>query len=167
MGRVPIDELKELPEFALLAEKQQKFLIEYLANGYDKEAAIKASYPAAKKPESVRVMASRLMNSPGVVMLLHLHYGDDAKLTFCQMVAKMIMRGRISKEQAEMMRLLAQVHGFVDPWSPRLEKKVEAGKSSSREAMKKRAQRAARREEKEAGAESQPAGSLLGDFAKL
>lgn len=164
--RVPIEELKALPEYTLLPEGQQRFLAAYLENGYDARAAVTASYPEAKKPESIRVMASRLVNSPGIVMLLHLHYGNDPKLSFCQMVAKMIMRGRISKEQAEMMRLLAQVHGFVDPWSPRYEKKIEAGKVNTPDALKMRGQRAARREEKEAVAESQ-AENAFGDFAKL
>jgi hypothetical protein len=161
MSLLPIEELKQLPEFTLLPETRQRFLEAYIANGYDGATAIKACYPKAKEAESIRVMASRALNSPGVVMLLQLHYGDDPRDSFCKMVAKMIMRGRISKEQSEMMRLLAQVHGFVDPWSPRLEKKIEAGKSDSREAMKKRAQRAARREEP---AESQ---NLLGDFKNL
>lgn len=162
LPRVPIEELKELPEFKLLTEAQQRFLAAYLANGYNAKAAVKASYPKVRTAESIRVMASRLVNSAGIVMLLHLHYGNDPKLTFCQMVAKMILRGRITKEQAEMMRLLSQVHGFVDPWSPRLEKKIEAGKSDSPEAVKKRAQRAARREEKE----PEPT-NLLGDFKNL
>jgi len=163
--RIPIDELQQLPEFKLLTEGQQKWLEAYIANGYDAKAAVTASFPNAKTPESIRVMASRIVNSPGMVMLLNMHYGTSPKDSFSLMVARMIMRGRISKEQESLVRLLAQVRGLVDPWAPRYDKKIEAGKVNTREAVKKRSQRAARREE--TPAEKQPAESLLGDFAKL
>jgi len=162
---IPIDELKGLPEFRLLPEGHQKFLEAYIANGYDVKAAALASYPNLKTAESVRVKGSRILHSPGVVMVLYQHYGNSPEDAFCQMVAQMILRGRITKEQESLIRLLAQVRGFVDPWSPRLEKKIEAGKSDSPGAVKKRAQRAARREE--TPADSQPAGSLLRDFSQL
>ena len=164
--RIPIDELQQLPEFKLLTEGQQRWLEAYIANGYDAKAAVKASFPNAKKAESIRVMASRIVNSPGMVMLLNMHYGTDPQESFCLMVARMIRRGRITKEQADMMRLLAQVRGFVDPWTPRYEKKIETGKVNTREAVKKRSQRAARHNDADKPAEK-PAESLLGDFAKL
>jgi hypothetical protein len=167
MSRVPIDKLKELPEYALLPENQQRFLEAYLANNYDAKAAIAAAYPLARKPESIRVMASRLMNSAGIVMLLHLHYGDDPKLSFCQMLAKMILRGRISKEQAEMMKLLADVHEFRQPWTPRYEKQIKEGMANNRQAVKRRVQRAAKTAAVKKAAEELPAENLLGDFAKL
>ena len=165
MTRISISELQKLPEFTLLTDGQQKWLDAYIANGYDARAAVKASFPKAKTPESIRVMASRIVNSPGMVMLLSMHYGTSAEESFCSMVAKMIMRGRITKEQESLVRLLAQVRGFVDPWAPRYDKKIEAGKVNTREAVKKRSQREARREEK--NAVKQPAESLLGDFSKL
>lgn len=153
MPRIPIDELKPLPEFQMLPAGQQRFFEAYIANGYDAEAAIKAAYPKAQKPESVRVMASRILHGVGMVMLLNMHYGTSPEESFCTMVARMVMRGGISKEQESLIRLLAQTRGFVDPWSPRLGKKIEAGKSNT----------AARREEREPAAESQ----LLGDFKNL
>jgi hypothetical protein len=165
--RIPIEKLKELPEHALLPENQQRFLEAYLANNYDARAAVKASYPLAKKPESIRVMASRLLNSPGIVMLLHLHYGDDPKLSFCQMLAKMILRGRISKEQAEMMKLLADVHEFRQPWTPRYEKQIKDGMANNRQAVKRRVQRAAKTAAVKKAADDLPAENLLGDFKNL
>jgi hypothetical protein len=164
--RVPIEELKALPEFALLPENQQKFLAAYITSGYDAKAAVAASYPKARTPESVRVMGSRILHSPGVVMLLSMHYGDSPEDSFCQMVARLILRGRISKEQAEMIRLLAQVRKFVDPWAPRYEKKIQEGMANNREAVKKRVQRAAKRQAIEKAATKHGAG-LLTDFEKL
>lgn len=166
-GRVPIEKLKELPEFALLPENQKRFLEAYLANNYDAKAAIEAAYPLARKPESIRVMSSRLMNSAGIVMLLHLHYGDDPRLSFCQMLAKMILRGRISKEQAEMMKLLADVHEFRQPWTPRYEKQIKEGMANNRQTVNRRVQRAAKTAAVKKAAEDLPAENLLGDFAKL
>ncbi|HEX3094615.1 MAG TPA: hypothetical protein VHW72_18400 [Candidatus Angelobacter sp.] len=171
-GRIPIEKLKDLPEHALLPENQQRFLEAYLDNNYDAKAAVKAAYPLAKKPESIRVMASRLLNSPGIVMLLHLHYGDDPKLSFCQMLAKMILRGRISKEQAEMMKLLADVHEFRQPWTPRYEKQIveqlnRDGMANNRQAVKRRVQRAAKTAAVKKAAEDLPAENLLGEFKNL
>lgn len=170
MSRIPIDQLRQLPEFKMLTEGQQRWLAAYIANGYDARAAVKASYPQAKTPESIRVMASRIVNSPGMVMLLNMHYGTDPEESFCLMVAKMVMRGRITKEQESLVRLLAQVRGFVDPWAPRYDKKIEPGKVNTREAVKKRSQRAqqkARQQENDSAGEAARGPSLLGDFAKL
>lgn len=159
MPRVPIEKLKELPEFTLLPAGHQKFLAVYIANGYDGQAAVRECYPRARTDESVRVMASRIVNSPGMIMLLHLHYGDDPKEAFCQMVAKQILRGRISKEQAEMMKLLADVHGFRQPWTPRYEKKFKEGMSNTRDAVK-------RREQREAKKDAEPKKNLLEEFER-
>jgi hypothetical protein len=166
-GKVPIEELKKLPEFALLPETRQRFLEAYIANGYDGAAAVRACYPKAKVAESIRVMASRALNSPGVVMLLAMHYGEDPETSFCQMVAKMIMRGRISKEQESLIRLLAQVRKFVDPWTPRYEKKIQDGMSNNREAVKRRVQRAAEKQAITKAAETLPKKSLFEDFKNL
>lgn len=159
MPRVPIEKLKQLPEFTLLPAGHQNFLTVYIANGYDAQAAVRECYPKARTAESVRVMASRIVNSPGMIMLLHLHYGDDPKETFCQMVAKQILRGRVSKETAEMMKLLADVHGFRQPWTPRYEKKFIEGKSNTRDAVK-------RREQREAKKDAEPKKNLLEEFEK-
>jgi hypothetical protein len=166
-GRVPIEQLKALPEYALLPENQQKFLAAYTTNGYDAIAAVTASYPLAKTPESVRVMGSRILNAPGVVMLLHLHFGDDPKDAFCQMVAKMIMRGRISKEQLEAMKLVADVREFRQPWTPRYEKKIVDGLANNKQAVKRRVQRAAVTAAVKKAAEKLPGESLMPDFEKL
>jgi hypothetical protein len=157
MPRIPIEQLQQLPEFTLLPAGHQKFFTVYIANGYDAQAAVRECYPKARTAESVRVMASRIVNSPGVIMLLHLHYGDDPQQAFCQMLAKQILRGRISKEQTETMRLLAQVHGFVKPWEPRYEKKFKDGMSNTRDAVK-------RREQREAQKEAVPKKNLLEEF---
>lgn len=167
-GRVPIETLKALPEYALLPENQQKFLAAYIANNYDVTAAVLASYPKARTPGSVRVMGSRVLHAPGVVMLLHLHFGDDPKDAFCQMVAKMIMRGRISKEQAEMMKLLADVREFRQPWAPRYEKKIVDGMANNKQAVKRRVQRAAMTQAvNKVAAEGGCGPSLMPDFEKL
>jgi hypothetical protein len=167
MSRVTIDELKQLPEFTLLPEGHQKFLTAYIANGYDVRAAVKAAYPKAKTAESIRVMGSRALHSAGVVMLLHLHYGQSPEESFCQMVAQMILRGRISKEQESLIRLLAQVRKFVEPWAPRYEKKIKDGMANNRQAVKRRVQRAAETAAVKKEAEKQPAASLLSDFKNL
>jgi hypothetical protein len=166
-GRVPIEKLKALPEYALLPENQQRFLECYIGNNYDAKAAVMASYPKARTAESIRVMGVRILNAPGVVMLLHLHYGDDPKNSFCQMVAKMIMRGRISKEQAEMMKLLADVREFRQPWTPRYEKKIVDGMANNKQAVKRRVQRAAVTAAVKKAAEKMPGASLMPDFEKL
>jgi hypothetical protein len=166
-GKVPIEELKKLPEFALLPETRQRFLEAYIANGYDGAAAVRACYPKAKVAESIRVMASRALNSPGVVMLLHLHYGDDPKEAFCQMVAKQIMRGRISKEVMEAMKLLADVREFRQPWTPRYEKKIVDGMANNKQAVKRRVQRAAVTAAVNKAAEKIPGQSLMPDFEKM
>lgn len=155
--RIPIEKLQQLPEFKLLPENHQKFFTVYIANGYDAQAALRECYPKARTAESVRVMASRIVNSPGVIMLLHLHYGDDPKEAFCQMVAKQILRGRVTKETAEMMKLLADVHGFRQPWTPRYEKKFKDGMSNTRDAVK-------RREQREAAKQDAPKKNLLEEF---
>jgi hypothetical protein len=166
-GRVPIEKLKVLPEYALIPENQQNFLAAYIANNYDANAAVLASYPKAKTAQSVRVMGSRVLHAPGVVMLLHLHFGDDPKDAFCQMVAKMIMRGRISKEQAAMMKLLADVREFRQPWAPRYEKKIVKGLANNKQAVKRRVQRAAMTAAVKKAAEKLPGESLMPDFEKL
>jgi hypothetical protein len=166
-GLVPIEELKALPEYALLPENQQKFLAEYIANGYDVTAAIVSSYPKARTPESIRVMGVRILHAPGVVMLLHLHYGDDPKEAFCQMVAKQIMRGRISKEVMEAMKLLADVREFRQPWTPRYEKKIVDGMANNKQAVKRRVQRAAVTAAVNKAAEKIPGQSLMPDFEKM
>lgn len=166
-GRVPIEELKVLPEYALLPENQQKFLAAYIANGYDVKAAVVSAYPKARTPQSIRVMGSRILHAPGLVMLLHLHYGDDPKEAFCQMVAKAVMRGKISKEVMEAMKLLADVREFRQPWTPRYEKKIQEGLANNRQAVKRRVQRAAETAAVKKAAASVPAKSLLPDFEKL
>jgi polyhydroxyalkanoate synthesis regulator phasin len=166
--RVPIEQLKVLPEYALLPENQRKFLECYICNNYDVKAAVMASYPKAKTEESVRVMGSRILNSPGVVMLLHLHYGDDPKDAFCKMVQRMVMRGRISKEQLEAMKLVADVREFRQPWTPRYEKKVRDGMANNKQAVKRRVQRAAMTQAvNKVAAEGGCGPSLMPDFEKL
>jgi hypothetical protein len=167
MSRIPIEKLKELPEFALLPENQQKFLEAYLANNYDAKAAVLASYPNAKTAESVRVMGSRILHSPGVTMLLSLHYGDSPEDAFCRMVATAVLRGRLSKEQLEAMKLIADVRKFREPWTPRYEKQIKDGMANNRQAVKRRVQRAAKTAAIKKAAEELPTESLLGDFAKL
>src|SRR5215471_1261277 len=117
-GRVELAKLKQLPEYALLPENQQKFLAAYLENKYNAKAAVFASYPKARTQESARVMGVRILQSPGMVMILSLHFGDDPKEAFCKMVAKMVLRGRISRPQLEAIKLLADVRGFRQPWAP-------------------------------------------------
>jgi hypothetical protein len=165
--RIPIDKLRQLPEYALLPENQQKFLAAYIANNYDVKAAVLASYPKAKTAESVRVMGSRILHSPGVVMLLHLHFGDDPKEAFCQMVAKMVMRGRLTKEQLEAMKLIADVREFRQPWTPRYEKKIVEGMANNKPAVKRRVQRAAETAAVKKAAKDLPAAKLMPDFENL
>ena len=107
-----IKQLAELPEYSLLNERQQRFLAEYLANGYDARAAVKASYPNVRTRESARVMAIRILQSPAMVMLLSLHYGDSPQEAFCRMLGRMVARGKISREQLEAIKLLAEIRGF-------------------------------------------------------
>lgn len=166
-GRVPIEELKRLPEYALLPGNQQKFLASYIANGYDARAAVLASYPNAKTPESVRVMGVRILQSAGMVMILSLHFGDDPKDAFCKMVAKMVLRGKISREQLDAIKLLADVREYRQPWAPRYEKKIVDGMANNRQAVKRRVQRAAETEAVKKVAKDQPARSLMPDFEKL
>jgi hypothetical protein len=166
-GRVPIEELKRLPEYALLPENQRKFLACYICNNYDARAAVMASYPNAKTPESVRVMGVRILQSAGMVMILSLHFGDDPKDAFCKMVAKMILRGKISREQMDAIKLLADVREYRQPWAPHYEKKIVDGMANNRQAVKRRVQRAAETEAVKKVAKEQPARSLMPDFEKL
>src|SRR5215471_13813955 len=80
-ARVPIDELKQLPEFTLLPLTYQNFLAAYIESGYDARAAVLASYPNVKVPDSARRMGERILHSPGITMLLHLHFGDHHRET--------------------------------------------------------------------------------------
>lgn len=166
-GRVPIDQLKELPEYALLPENQQNFLAAYIASGYDVASAVKTSYPKAKTAESVRVMGIRVLHSPGMVMLLSLHFGDDPKDAFCKMVAKMVLRGKITREQVEAIKLLADVREFRQPWAPRYEKKIMDGMANNRQAVKRRVQRAAENSAIKKVAKELPAVNLMPDFHNL
>ena len=166
-GRVAIDELRRLPEFTLLTENQQKFLATYTMNGYDAKAAVFASYPRVKTEESARVMGVRILQSPGMVMLLSLHFGDDPKDAFCKMVAKMVLRGKISREQLAAIKLLADVREFRRPWAPQYERKIADGLANNRPAVKKRVQRAAVSQAVNKAAESQPVASLMPDFEKI
>lgn len=166
-GRVAIEKLKALPEYALLPENQQKFLAAYIANGYDAKAAVLASYPKAKTPESVRVMGVRILQSPGMVMILSLHFGDDPKEAFCKMVAKMVLRGKIGREQLDAIKLLADVREFRRPWAPQYERKIAEGMANNRPAVKKRIQRAAVTEAVKKAAEKLPPANLMPDFQDL
>lgn len=168
-GRVPIEELKKLPEYALLTENQRKFLGAYIGNGYDAKAAVLASYSKVKSQESARVMGVRILQSAGVVMLLSLHFGDDPKEQFCKMLAKMVLRGRISRRQLEAMKLLADVREFRRPWAPQYERVIAEGMAKNRPAVKKRVQRAAQKKAIEKEAEKVPveAPSLMPDFQNL
>lgn len=141
----------------MLPMNQRRFLIEYVGNGYDSSAAVLASYPNVKTAESARVMGSRILNAPGMVMLLTLHFGDSPLDAFCRQVARMIKSGRLSKQQLEAIKLIADVRGFRQPWTPRYAKQLKDGKSNTRQAVK-------RREQREAKKAAQPKKNLLGDF---
>lgn len=167
MPQVAIDELQKLPEYALLPDNQKKFLAAYTTNGYDAKAAVFASYPRVKTQESARVMGVRILQAPGVVMLLSLHFGDEPKDAFCRMVARAVLRGRLTKTQLEAFKLIADVRGFRQPWSPRYERVIQEGLAQNKPAVKKRVQRAAVKKAVEKAAENVPAPSLMPDFEKL
>jgi hypothetical protein len=165
--RVPIDELEKLPEFALLPEGHQKFLAAYIRGGYDAKAAVFSSYPKVRTQESARVMGVRILQAPGVLMLLSLHFGDEPRDAFCKMVAKAVLRGRISKTKLEAFKLIADVREFRQPWAPRYERVIRDGLAANKPAVKKRVQRAAKTKAAEQAAENPPPVSLMPDFEHL
>jgi len=166
-ARVPIDELKQLPEFTLLPLTYQNFLAAYIESGYDARAAVLASYPNVKVPDSARRMGERILHSPGITMLLHLHFGDDPKDAFCRMVAKAIITGKLTKEQLEAMKLIADVREFRQPWTPRYEKRIIEGMANNEEAVKRRVQRAAKTAAVRKIADQMAAQPLMPDFQNL
>lgn len=165
--QVPIEELQKLPEHALLPENQRAFLAAYIANGYDAKAAVFAAYPNVRTQESARVMGIRILQAPGVVMLLSLHFGDEPRDAFCKMVARAILRGRLTPTQLKGFQLIADVREFRRPWTPRYERVIQDGLAQGKPAVKKRVQRAAKKQAVEKAAAAEPAPRLMPDFEKL
>lgn len=126
-----------------------------------------ASYPNVKSQESARVMGVRILQSPGLVMLLSLHFGDSPKDSFCKMVFRALLRGRLTKQQLEAFKLIADVREFRRPWSPQYERKIAEGMAQNKPAVKKRVQRAAKKQAIEKAAEKVKPPSLMPDFDKL
>lgn len=123
-GRVPVEELEQLAEWTLLLDSHKRFITHYIQNGYNMIEAVNSSFPNVKKRTSARVMGQRILHNHAVTLILFLHQGDDPREAFCRMLAKMVIRGSISREQLDGFRLLADIREFNRPYGPFYEKGV-------------------------------------------
>lgn len=177
-GRVPYEELATLTELDLLTSQQKAFLREYIANGYNGQAAIEATYPNVKPGESARIMAHKTLHSVNVIVLLALHFGDEPEKRFIDMVLRLISQKKLSKEQVSLMRLLADVHGFRYKGTSWYDFKVQDGiNKHGRKAMIQRVRTAKNKKELQEAVEraagkidlppEPTAPNLLKDFVEL
>jgi len=102
-------------EWGQLSERQQKFLTEYIGNGYDQTKATLAAYNCTNDT-SARVLSYKVLYSVPVAMLVAIHFGDEPQEAFCKVLYRRLCRGRISPAEADMFKLYAEVRGYRRAW---------------------------------------------------
>jgi hypothetical protein len=111
MAKLTWEEISQTLEFKRLTPKQQMFLCTYISNGYDPINACLTAYKC-KSERNARIMTYGLLRHFGICMCISLHMGDDPQDTYCNQLARDILKGRITPDSLAAYRLYAEVKGW-------------------------------------------------------
>jgi len=114
--KLTLDELKELPEYQRLTQKQQLFVATYceggLANGcYNAPQATMTAYQC-KSMETARIMSYSLLANIRIVAVLNRHFNATPTEEFLAMLDRAINNKKLTVAQLSALRLKCAVLGL-------------------------------------------------------
>ena len=115
--RLTLEELRVLPEFLMLTQKQQLFVSTYVSAGmaegghYNVASAIKTAYDCNSE-EAVRVMSYGMMQNIRILAVLNLHFGVSPTDQFLKDLDRAIRNKKITRAQVELLALKSRMLGI-------------------------------------------------------
>lgn len=141
---IPLDQLKETPEWIRLSNKQRAVMISYIENGYDKTAAINAHYNCGK-PRTASTLVSMVFGNADVRAFLSRHFGETERERFAEEVRRVLNGKKISQQRLGALRILAKAQGIslsaveeVEAAAAKADEKVVAEKVIERDGKRYR-----------------------------
>jgi hypothetical protein len=115
--RLPLEEIKNLQEYAVLTGKQQLFIETYCQGGidtgiYDPIVATLTAYKCKSK-ENARVMSYSLMANIRIVAVLNRHFNREPIEEFLIQVDRAIQNKKLSVAQLNALKLKGDVLGYT------------------------------------------------------
>ena len=107
-----IRDLRRSQVFLELTPKLRTMIENYLANGYDKTAAVKSAYDC-KSIETARTMSFELFAKPSVQAVLAHYFQEDPREAFIREVDRAVRNPRVTDAQVEALRLQALANGWL------------------------------------------------------
>jgi hypothetical protein len=116
--RMPLEELKQTPEYRRLTGKQQMFIETYVAGGlltghYDPIEAVLTAY-VCKSRETARTMSYAVTQNIRVIAVLNRHFNTAPVEDFLVLLDRAINNKHLSIAQLQALRLKCDILGFAN-----------------------------------------------------
>jgi hypothetical protein len=109
-----IRDLRRSQLFLELTPKLRTMVEAYIANGYDKTAAVKHAYDC-KSIETARTMSFELFAKPSVQAVLAYYFQEDPRETFMREVDRAVRNPRVTDAKVQALILKGRANGWIAP----------------------------------------------------
>lgn len=145
--RIPLEALKQTPEFQRLTQKQRLFITAYCDGGlfdgnYDSVAATRTAYQC-KSPEVARIMSYSLMQNIRIIAVLNIHFNTSPTEEMLVAVDRAIQNRRLTIAQIQALRLKCDLLGLATRSIPNTHGDVPPGVREDTQAARKAKKKAA------------------------